>query len=122
VAGQPDLAIKHLEASLRLDPRSPTLRPYYLTGIGIADFLKQQFEQAASFFRASLQQAPSFVMTYRYLASCYGHMGRLDDAREIVKRLEAITPVVAPSGPITRNPEIHALLLSGLRLAAGEAT
>src|SRR5262249_36159640 len=99
VAGQPNLAIEHLRNSLRLDPRSPTLRPYYLTGIGIAHFSKQQFEQAASFFRASLQQAPWFV-TYRYLASCYAHMGRLHDAREIVKRLEAITPAVAPSGPI----------------------
>jgi len=32
-------------------------------------------------------------MTYRLLASCYAHMGRLDDAREIVKRLCGITSV-----------------------------
>ena len=49
-------------------------------------------------------------------------MGRLDDARAIVTRLCAITPVVMPDASYLRNPEHRELLLSGLRLAAGEAT
>jgi pentatricopeptide repeat protein len=61
-------------------------------------------------------------MTYRLLASCYGHMGRLEEARDIVKRLRGITSVVIPSGIPYRNPEHAALFLSGLRLAAGEST
>jgi hypothetical protein len=48
-------------------------------------------------------------------------MGRLDEAREIVRRLRAITPVVVPSDLPYRNPEDRELFLSGLRLAAGEA-
>jgi hypothetical protein len=48
-------------------------------------------------------------------------MGRLDEAREIVERLRAITPVVVPSFIPYRNPEHRELFLSGLRLAAGEA-
>jgi hypothetical protein len=47
-------------------------------------------------------------------------MGRLDDAREIVARLRAITPVVIPDASYVRNPEHRKLWLSGLRLAAGE--
>ena len=47
-------------------------------------------------------------------------MGRLDDAREIVRRLRAVTPVVVPNGTPYRNAEQHELFLSGLRLAAGE--
>jgi hypothetical protein len=47
-------------------------------------------------------------------------MGRLDEAREIVKRLRAISPVVVPSLTPFRNPEHRELFLSGLRLAAGE--
>jgi hypothetical protein len=35
--------------------------------------------------------APTFPVTYRVLASCYAHMGRLGDARNIVGRLRAIT-------------------------------
>jgi hypothetical protein len=49
-------------------------------------------------------------------------MGRLDEARAIVARLPAITPLVVPSELPWRNPEDRELLLSGLRLAAGEAT
>jgi hypothetical protein len=48
-------------------------------------------------------------------------MGRLDDARDIVGRLRAITPVVMEPATRYRNPELRELFLSGLRLAAGEA-
>jgi hypothetical protein len=49
-------------------------------------------------------------------------MGQLDDARDVVRRLRAITPVVIPSAIYYRNPEDRKLLLSGLRLAIGEET
>jgi hypothetical protein len=49
-------------------------------------------------------------------------MGRLDEAREIVGQLQAITPIVVPSATHWRNSEHRELFLSGLRLAAGEAT
>jgi len=49
-------------------------------------------------------------------------MGRLADAREVVVRLHAITPVVIHDASYLRNAEHRELLLSGLRLAAGEKT
>jgi adenylate cyclase len=70
----------------------------------------------------AIQEDPSFPFPYRVLAACYAHMGRLNEAREIVARLRAITPVVIPDASFLRNPEHRELLLSGLRLAAGEAT
>ena len=48
-------------------------------------------------------------------------MGRLGDARAIVERLRAITSAVIPDLGYQRNAEYRELLLSGLRLAAGEA-
>jgi TolB-like protein/class 3 adenylate cyclase len=118
-AGQPDLAIEHFNTSLRLSPRD---RIGVLSlPLGTAYFLNKQFDEAAAILLAALQQAPSFAVTYRFLASCYAHMGRLDEAREIVKRLRALTPVVVPSVVTYRNPEHRELFLSGLRLAAGEA-
>ena len=51
-----------------------------------------------------MQEDPSFPDAYRFLASCYAHMGRLDEAREIVARLRAITPVVVPSAAHLREP------------------
>jgi hypothetical protein len=47
-------------------------------------------------------------------------MGRFDEAREIVARLRAITPLVMPSDVPYRNIEDREFFLSGLRLAAGE--
>jgi hypothetical protein len=49
-------------------------------------------------------------------------MGRLNEAREIVRRLRAIAAVVVPSVIPYRNVEHRELFLSGLRLAAGETT
>lgn len=60
--------------------------------------------------------------SYRYLAACYAQMGRLDEAREIVARLGAITPLVVSNADYLRNYEQRELLTSGLRLAAGETS
>jgi hypothetical protein len=49
-------------------------------------------------------------------------MGRLDEARAIVAKLRAISPLVVPSDLPFRDPEDRELFLSGLQLAAGEAT
>jgi tetratricopeptide (TPR) repeat protein len=119
-AGQSDLAIEHFKTSLRLSPCNRIGSPG--PGLGAAHFFKRQFDEAAAFLLASLEQAPSFALTYRLLASCYAHLGRLAEARAVVKRLRAITPIVVPSATPYRNPEHQELFLSGLRLAAGETS
>ena len=117
-AGQPDLALEHFETFLRLSPRERLAS--HLTGIGEALFFSRRFGEAVAKLLASLEQRPGLADTYRFLASCYAHMGRLDEGREVVKRLCAISPVVVPSTTPFRNPEHRELYLSGLRLAAGE--
>jgi hypothetical protein len=49
-------------------------------------------------------------------------MGRLDEAREIVRRLRAVSPVLMENAMRYRNPEHRELYLSGLRLAAAQPT
>jgi adenylate cyclase len=117
-AGQPDLALEHFETFLRLSPRDRAAP--YLSSIGEAQFFSRRFDDAATNLLASLDLAPTFPVTYRVLASCYAHMGRLDEAREIVKRLSAISPAVMEPATRYRNLELRGLFLSGLRLAAGE--
>jgi adenylate cyclase len=119
-AGQPDLAIKHFETSLRLNPREQRANPFM--GIGVAHFFARRFEEARATLRQSLQEKPNWVPSYRFLASCYAHMGRLDEAHETVKQLRTLTNVVVPKATHWRNAEHRELFLSGLRLAAGEAT
>jgi adenylate cyclase len=119
-AGQPDLAIEHIETSLRLSPRERMGTP--LSVIGAAYFFKRRFDKAAAKLLLSIQDHPGFPTAYRTLAACYAHMGRLDEARVIVARLRAITPLLVPSDLPWRKPEDRELFLSGLRLAAGEAS
>jgi TolB-like protein len=117
-AGQHDLAIKHAETAMRLSPRERVGTPPSL--MGLAYFFKRQFDEAAAKLLLALQDHPGFPSSYRTLAACYAHMGRLDEARAIVARLRAITPQVVPSEVPFRNPEDRELYLSGLRLAIGE--
>jgi tetratricopeptide (TPR) repeat protein len=93
----------------------------HLNVIGEAYFFSRQFDEAAANLLASLDLAPTFPVTYRVLAACYAHMGRLEEARNIVTRLRAITPAVMEPATRYRNSELRELFLSGLRLAAGEA-
>jgi adenylate cyclase len=118
-AGQLDAAIEHAQRSLRLSPRVSVGAP--MLTIGCAYFLNRQFEKAAEALFLSVQERPAGSWSHRQLASCYAHMGRLDEARSIITRLHAITADVVPSFIPYRNPEHCELLLSGLRLAAGEA-
>jgi tetratricopeptide (TPR) repeat protein len=117
-AGQPDVAIEHIEAALRLSPRARVGSSLSL--IGHARFLSRHFDEAVPKLLLAIPDDPSFSPPYRSLAACYAHMGRLDDAREVVTRLRAITSVVIPVRTYLRNTEHRELYLSGLRLAAGE--
>ena len=117
-AGEPEIAIERCEAALRLRPRArvgPSLGV-----IGAAHFLRGHFDHAVPKLLLAIQEDPSNPQPHRYLAACYAHMGRLDDAREIVERLRTITRVVRPDASFLRNAEHRELFLSGLRLAAGE--
>jgi TolB-like protein len=118
-AGQPDIAIEHIEAGLRLSPRARIGASMSVSGG--AHFLARRFDQSVPKLLLAIQDDPGNVAPYRWLAACYAHMARLDDAREIVKRLRAITPIVTPDASHLRKPEHRELFLSGLRLAAGEA-
>src|SRR5207247_4412968 len=94
-AGQLDLGIEHVETSVRLSPRKRVGSTLFV--IGMAYFFKRQFDEAASKLRSSVQEHPGYPQPYRFFAACYAHMGRLDEARAIVARLRAITPLVVPS-------------------------
>jgi adenylate cyclase len=117
-AGETTLAIKHFETSARLNPRADALK---LAGIGQAHFFNRQFDDALESLLMARHAIPN-AMIYRFLASCYAHMGRVEEGREVVKHLRATTPVVVPIYLAYRNPEHRELLLSGLRLAASETT
>ena len=119
-AGQHDLAIGHLETSMRLSPRERIGTP--LQWIGMALFFKRQFAEAAWKLLLSIQDNPGSPTPYRALVACYAHMGRLGEARATNAKLRSLTSLLMPTNLPYRRPEDRELLLFGLRLAAGETT
>jgi adenylate cyclase len=117
-AGQPQLAISHFETSSRLSPHARNAST--LMALGVANFFALRFQGAAAMLLRALQEQPDWAPTYRFLAACYAHLRRLDDAGKVVEQLRAITPLIVPNSRHLRNAEHRELFLSGLRLAAGE--
>jgi adenylate cyclase len=117
-ADQLDLAVEHVHTALRLSPLAKVCPASLI--LGGAHFFSRRFDAALPELLRANQDDPGFPIAYRLLASCYAHLGRLDDAREIVRRLGTITPAVISDAGLPRNPEHRELLLSGLRLAAAD--
>jgi TolB-like protein len=117
-AGSPGVAIDHIERALRLDPRDPNGAALLVNGI--AHFFARRLDQARTMLLASLQEHPDWVPTNRFLAACYAHLGQLDEAKMMIKRLRALTSVVLPKADHWRDPEQREFYLSGLRLAMSE--
>jgi adenylate cyclase len=117
-SGNPDLAITHFETFLRLSPRESRSAAYL--GIGVGHFFARQLDQASEMMLLSLQELSTWAPAHRFLASCYAHMGQLDRAQEVVRRLRNITTIIIPGADHWRNAEQRQFYLEGLRVAVGE--
>jgi TolB-like protein/Tfp pilus assembly protein PilF len=117
-SGQTDLAVEHANTALYLSPRGGIGSPSLM--IGISHLLSRRFEEALAALLLATQELPAdFPDPFRLLVACYTHMGRIDEAREVLQRLRRITPLAVEGFLYLRNFEHRELLLSGLRLAAG---
>jgi tetratricopeptide (TPR) repeat protein len=72
-AGQPDIAIQHVETALSLSPRARVGSS--LAVIGQAHFFNRRFGEAVPKLLLAIQDDPSYPHPYRCLAACYAHMG-----------------------------------------------
>jgi TolB-like protein/class 3 adenylate cyclase len=117
-AGETELANKYEDASVRLSPRVRTGWALHL--YGAVHLIERRFDKAVPPLRLAIEEEPAFIEPYRLLASCYAHLGRIGEAREIVERLRAFTPLVVPPKIPYRNEAHRAVYLSGLRLAVGD--
>jgi pentatricopeptide repeat protein len=120
-AGQPDIAIEHLELSLRLSPR--TRVGWSLYAIAAAHIICERFEEAIPKLLLALQEDATPV-AYQALIACYAHLGRLEDASETLNRLRSIrTSVPPPASRITKLvPEFWKAVLSGVQSTSNWST
>jgi adenylate cyclase len=77
-AGRPEKAIEKIGTSMRLDPH---YSPMVLHFLAQAYFGLEQYETAVQHLIARIARTPGTDSSRMLLASCYGHLGRLEEAR-----------------------------------------
>ncbi len=71
-----------IRRAMRLDPHHP---PGYLTILGAAIFGQEQFENAVKILERAVNRNPEDEVPLIYLASCYGHLGRMREAEDTIE-------------------------------------
>jgi TolB-like protein len=80
-----------LRQYLRLSPRDPA-RPIRLSQIATSLYLDQNYQQAAITARQVVRQYPKHPIAYRWLAASLGQLNRVEEARDALETLQAISP------------------------------
>ncbi len=119
----PQIALQHLERSMRLDPIGPN-QITQLLGMGRALFFAGRFSEAAPFLRDLTRQAGSNPGAYFMLAATCGRLGDREAARPgagtVSNPLTPLTPAEF-TGLWTWGipPEFVKLYADGIALAEG---
>ena len=82
LAGKPAEGADLIRKSMRLDPHHP---PGHLTTLGQAQFEMEQFKEAAVTLERAVKRNIDDDFPWIYLASSYGHLGRIKDADDTIE-------------------------------------
>ena len=117
-AGRPVEAIRSLEKAVRLDPHFPNV---YLHFLAHAHFVQGDYAQAAALLERRIRLHPETDTSRVLLASCCGHLGRVDEARKAWSDVFRVNPnySLERKGRILpyKNPADWERLVEGLRKA-----
>ena len=117
LSGRPDAAIVMIEKAIRLSPRDPWMHEFVYS-LGAAHFAAGRYEDAAQCQRKSLELRSDQPAAHRLLAACYGHLGRVAEARSVLDEAFRLMPQYSPEEARTWVPEgIIDHMLEGWRKA-----
>jgi adenylate cyclase len=88
-AGQPAEALESIAVAMRLDPHYPSIVLHFLAQ---AEFSLGKYDMAAQHLRERIARTPGTDSSRMMLAACYGHLGRLEDARMAWAELLKVNP------------------------------
>jgi len=88
-AGRAAEALERFATAMRLDPHYP---PIVLHFLAQAEFSLGEYEAAARHLVDRIAREPETDASRMLLASCYGHLGRLEDARMVWRELLEVEP------------------------------
>jgi adenylate cyclase len=84
-------AIDALERAVRLSPLDP-LGHLVKFGFGVAHLQSSHYEEAVEWTDRALIQKPGFLQAMCIRAAAYGHLGRPEEGREWVQRIQETSP------------------------------
>jgi tetratricopeptide (TPR) repeat protein len=117
-SGDPLRAIDTLNAYMQLDPLYPPLALHFLAQ---AQHSLGQYEAAVQTLKRRLEREPNSETGYALLASCYGHLGQIDESGSAWAQVMRIAPdfsVERRWGILPfKNPAGYAHRVEGLRKA-----
>lgn len=91
-AGRPEEAIGLVKKAIRLNPTPPS---WYLDNLGLAYYLRGQYEEAIAAFKRVLNRNPSFWIARAYLATSYFELGREQEARAEAAEVLRTNPMLS---------------------------
>ena len=116
--GKLDDAIEHLERAIRLDP---SFRHQFMQFLAMAHFLKGSFETAALFLKERVFLVKDTDIGRAWLASALGHLGEVEEARQVWQEMLEINPAFDIRTRLARltlsDPAHERMVLQGLELA-----
>jgi adenylate cyclase len=120
LGGDPQGAVPIFERSLRLSPSDPQAN-YLLNGLGMSYLIMGHPEDAYECGSKAVALDPDVDVIYYVLIPACGYLGRADEARQAIAKLQSLAPGITTSSFRNRMPmrnEAHMnVLLDGLRKA-----
>jgi adenylate cyclase len=119
-SGHPKRGLAPLERSIRLDPRAPR-RVIRLNQIAIGLYFCREYEAAVKMAKQVIRENPEYPPGNRWLAAALGQLGRIDEAKQALKKAIAVAPdsfdMFARQGVPWIRPKDHAHMVEGLHKA-----
>jgi len=117
-AGEPARALEPFATAMRLDPHYPDIVLHFLAQ---ANFSLGKYEIAAQLLRDRIARNPNTDASRMLLASCYGYLGRTEDAQAVWAALLKVNPdfsVMQRARVLPyKNPDDFQRILEGLAKA-----
>jgi adenylate cyclase len=119
--GHREEALNRLQQAMRASPHDPLLWLWTLW-TGVIQFNSRKFDAAVERLRQVVRLRPGYNQSKVLIAASLAHLGRIDEARELLEgaRAQIVDPRFSQRAPWLR-PEDYALRVEGLRLAIGQA-
>jgi adenylate cyclase len=114
-----------IQTALRLNPRDPR-NILFSNQITVSYYFEGDYAAAVDAANWTIAETADFPQPHRWLAAALGQIGRVDEAREALRRAIAVAPASfdlhVRSRPAWFLPEQHEHLLEGLRKAGWQGS